>query len=153
MPVIDSKAKRLKYDYRRHYIKHNPGILGRYYVCSQCLKPLKRHTMEVDHIFPNSAWYAPNKVFNCVAICSRCNKKKSNKVTLKYVTFGLTAKALEEVSVVVQKGTVLVVKGVAYGSFFLFDTAVSNLTSGNKKKIFITLFAILMLGWFIRGLF
>lgn len=98
-----AQRKRESYDYRGNYIKHNPGICNGLYFCSQCFKPLSRTSMEVDHIFPVSKWFAPNRVINCVAICSSCNKKKSDKITWKMSVKGILCKILEEIYILFQR--------------------------------------------------
>lgn len=91
-----SQRKRESYDYRANYLEHNPGYFKGLYICSQCGKILTKNTMEVDHIFPVSKWWAPNRVINCVAICSECNKRKSDKVTWKMSIKAILCKILEE---------------------------------------------------------
>lgn len=117
------QKKRESFDYRTNYIKHNPGLFGSLYFCSQCLKVLSRHEMEVDHIVPVSKWYAPNAVYNCCAICSTCNKKKSAKIKFGFdrnpnrsqrvhfaTTKGMIAKVLEELYIVIQKLLIWILK-------------------------------------------
>lgn len=98
-----SQKKREKFDYRRHYIEHNKGILGKYYICSQCFKVLRRSEMQVDHIFPVSKRFVPNRVINCVAICGECNRHKSDKVEFKLQLKGIIAKLLEEFGLLLGK--------------------------------------------------
>lgn len=105
-----SQKKRESYDYRTNYIKHNCGIFGGVYICSQCYKHLSRKEMEVDHMFPVSKWYAPNRVINCVSICSTCNKSKSDKVTLKMSVKAILAKLFEEFYILIQKGILLILR-------------------------------------------
>lgn len=114
------QKKRESYDYRTNYIKHNPGLFGSLYFCSQCMKVMNVHEMEVDHIFPVSKFFAPNRVMNCTAICSRCNKIKSDKIRfgidhnedhskrLHFMTpKSMLAKLIEESYVYGQRGIVL----------------------------------------------
>ena len=89
--------KRNSYQYRKKYIQHNPGLFRRYYICTQCLSLVHKKNMNVDHIIPINRWYGANKLFNCVATCSTCNKRKSDKITLKYVLFGIVGKLSEEI--------------------------------------------------------
>jgi hypothetical protein len=119
--------KREKFDARGEYLKHNRGILNRYYFCSQCIKPLTVHNMEVDHIFPVSKWFGINRVFNCVAICPDCNKKKSNKAGLWNVEYGkdnkknikfysikgIIAKILEELLILIQNLIIWILRLIA----------------------------------------
>lgn len=98
-----SQKKRESYDYRGNYIKHNKGFFGGIYVCSQCLSILSREEMEVDHIFPVSKWYGINRTFNCTSICSKCNKSKSNHVTLSMTAKGVSMKIIEELYLLIQK--------------------------------------------------
>lgn len=96
------QIKRESYDYRKNYIKHNSGILGSIYICSQCGKIMSRTTMQVDHIFPISRWWSINRVVNCVSICPECNKKKSDKITKSMTAKALIHKLLEEIVIVLQ---------------------------------------------------
>lgn len=111
-------------DYRKEYFDKNRGIGGVLYICSQCFTPmLNRSKIQADHIIPPSRFVNRvetrngtkntnmlsrmlNHSFNIVAICSKCNLKKSNKmglVTLK----GITAKLIEVTAHIVQYGLVL----------------------------------------------
>ena len=96
-------------DYRREYFRKNKGLCGLYF-CSQCMRAMFRNdpNLEVDHIFPPSRMAKKNKAgtkntsilsvnlnstWNCVPICSDCNKKKSDKVGLVTVK-GIAAKLI-----------------------------------------------------------
>lgn len=98
-----SQKKREGYDYRGNYLKHNHGLLGSIYICSQCLEVMHKDEMQVDHIFPVSKWFAPNRVFNCVSICPHCNKTKSNRITKSLVIKGILMKLFEEFYIAFQR--------------------------------------------------
>ena len=124
------REKRESFDYRYHYIKHNNGILNEYYFCSQCYKIVKKKDMEVDHILPNSKWFAPNRVFNCTSIGSKCNKEKSNKMG-KYVVKGIIFKLLEESCLLVSKIFHLTLKLISHVLLYLFSVIFKSLKSIN----------------------
>lgn len=98
-----AQQKRESYDYRRAYLKHHPGILGSFYICSQCGKILVRSSMEVDHIFPVSKWWSINRVINCVAICSKCNKHKSDRITALMSIRAILMKIIEELYILTHR--------------------------------------------------
>ena len=129
------------------YIKHNPGLFGSVYICSQCLKLLNRDEMEVDHIFPVSKILAPNRVINCVAICSSCNKKKSNKMG-KYSIKGLLAKLFEEIYVYLQRLISLMLKGIYSVILLIFSLILNTILNSNSwiKKSMVAVIFILILG-------
>ncbi|VYU48944.1 hypothetical protein [Clostridium paraputrificum] len=114
-----AQQKRESYDYRRAYLKHHPGIFGSFYICSQCGKILVRSSMEVDHIFPVSKWWSVNRVINCVAICSRCNKHKSDRITTAMSVKAILMKILEELYILIHKLILLLLQllflGLALG--------------------------------------
>ena len=93
-----TQRKRAAYDYRYHYFKKYPGLIhGHLWFCSQCGKPLwNRSSVQVDHILALGAG-GVNRVINTVAICGKCNLKKSDKVGFLgyYVFRGYAAKAVE----------------------------------------------------------
>lgn len=144
------QRKRESYDYRTHYIKHNPGLFNSVYFCSQCLKVLNREEMEVDHIFPVSKFLAPNRVINCVAICSSCNKKKSDKMG-KYSVKGLIAKIFEEIYVYSQRLIILIFKGV-YATILLICSSISNTILNSKAWIKKSTLAVIFL-LIVEGVF
>ena len=90
-----SQRKRAKLDYRREYFKHNPGLFGNIWFCSQCGRPLVgKQNVEVDHIIPLNSIAGQNKRYNLVAICSTCNKHKSDNGGM-YIVKGGIAKIFE----------------------------------------------------------
>lgn len=99
----NTTKKREAYPYRDKYFKHNPGLFGKRYYCSQCGKRLTKEEMDVDHIIPLAKWYGFNRVFNTVAICHECNLKKGSKLTPKFLLKGIAAKTLEETGILTQK--------------------------------------------------
>lgn len=106
------RIKRESYDYRKNYIKHNKGILGSIYICSQCYRTMSRSNMQVDHIFPISKWWSLNRVINCVSICPACNQTKSDKVKLGMTIKALIHKLFEEVTIVFQKLILLLLRAL-----------------------------------------
>lgn len=142
---MNSKEKRKSYDYRKKYLEHNHGLFGKYYFCSQCFKRLTKKTMEVDHILPNSKWYAPNRVFNCVAICPSCNKLKLDRVEPRFIIKGVLCKTLEELYVYSERILVLGFKVIYYGILFIMESLVVNFTSKNLLKFILNLLFILTL--------
>jgi 5-methylcytosine-specific restriction endonuclease McrA len=107
------KSWRASNDYREEYLRKNRGILGMLYICSQCFRPIVDIAkLEVDHIIPpsvlshkkrkagklisNTSFLSRqlNHSFNCVAICSRCNKEKSNQLG-GYLVKAIAAKVIE----------------------------------------------------------
>lgn len=94
-----TQERREAFDYRAAYLEHNRGVFGIYF-CAQCGKPLRKEDMQVDHIIPLNKGGA-NMVLNCVATCAPCNRSKSDKVSVKYITCGVIAKTFEEISVLI----------------------------------------------------
>lgn len=129
-----SQKKREKYDYRKHYLDHNHGILGSVYICSQCGKLLSRKEMEVDHIFPVSKWWSVNHVINCVAICSSCNKNKSDKVTWKMSIKGIVAKLLEEIYILIQNIIEYIFKASLSLIILLIKTVLKPIKTGTTVQ-------------------
>lgn len=79
--------RRNAYKYREAYLKHNKGIIGKYYVCAICHTLITKDDMEVDHIFPLD-FMGPNHLINCVSTCTKCNRSKSDgfsKVIIKEI--------------------------------------------------------------------
>lgn len=106
-----SQRKRDKFDYRREYFKHNPGIFGCIWTCAYCHKALiGRDNVVVDHIMPLNNVLGQNARFNLVAACQRCNSKKSDRVDYR-VGVGYFSKLLEMIVFTVQK--ILIISVVA----------------------------------------
>lgn len=92
--MTKTQRKRASYDYRTNYFKQNPGLFGKIWFCSQCHKLLfGKRNVQVDHIWALGAG-GVNRVFNTVAICARCNRKKSDKTGL-YLINGIIGKIIE----------------------------------------------------------
>lgn len=93
-----TQEKRDAYNYRYYYFKKYPGLIhGHLWFCSQCSKPLwNKSSVQVDHILALGLG-GVNRVINTVAICGRCNLKKSDKVGFlgHYVVRGYVAKVIE----------------------------------------------------------
>jgi len=146
------REKRESFDYRYHYMNHNKGIFNEYYICSQCYKVIKKKEMEVDHILPNSKWFAPNRVFNCTSICSKCNKEKSNKMG-KYVVKGILFKLVEEFCILVSKCFHLSLRILSHALIYLFSLIVKNLKSINPFTRIMSILFMVGCGIFIFNLF
>lgn len=82
-------------NYRQKFFANHPPDLGDKYICVYCGKRLTKEQMTVDHLYPVSRTAANRKLqnklkrkgienvndlANLVAACSRCNRKKSNKM-------------------------------------------------------------------------
>ena len=122
-----SKKKRDKFDYRSNYLKHNPGLLGTWYICYNCGKILTKKTVQVDHIVPLDSKFGFNRLFNCSSLCEHCNKVKSNKLEKSYILKGYSFKCLEELTILIQNLFSLGVKG---GVFFNDSSAVQKCVVG-----------------------
>lgn len=111
-------------NYREEYFKRNRGFAGLLYFCSQCFKPMvNKQKIQVDHIVPPSRFSRRrqtrkgikntsfrsrmlNHSFNCAAICSKCNQRKSNKMGL-WVLRGMLSKSVEVAANIAQIAVVL----------------------------------------------
>lgn len=94
MTMSKTQVKRQKYDYRYHYFRKNPGLFGVIWFCSQCHKILiGKKNVQVDHIWALGAG-GINRTINTVAICEKCNRRKSDKTGLWLVN-GIIGKAIE----------------------------------------------------------
>lgn len=93
--MSNTQERRSKYDYRTEYFKHNKGLFGCIYFCSQCGKPLLKKDVEVDHIVP-LAKLGVNHRLNCVACCRKCNRSKSDKLDERAIK-GVFVKVIEEI--------------------------------------------------------
>lgn len=90
MQMSKTQRKRLAYNYREAYFKKYPGLFGCIWFCSQCHKPLiGRKNVQVDHIWALGAG-GVNRTFNTVAICAKCNRKKSAKTGLYLIHGGIS---------------------------------------------------------------
>lgn len=77
---MSTQEYRATYDYRKEYFKHNPGLFGCIWFCSQCYRPLiGKKNVVVDHIRPLNKG-GRNHVSNCTACCVKCNAAKSDIV-------------------------------------------------------------------------
>lgn len=133
------REKRDKFPYRKKYLKHNKGILGSFYVCSQCLAIIKEKDMEVDHIIPNSKWFAPNRVFNCVACCVPCNRSKSDKITPTYLIKSIIAKIMEELIIFIQNLIVGIIRFIVLCIFYVIRLLLSGLYTFSPIRIMLSL--------------
>jgi len=154
MAVFKTGAeKRKSYDYRRHYLQHNRGLLGSFYFCSQCGKPLMENELEVDHIFPNSKWFSPNRTFNCVAICPMCNKRKSNKISFSLQAKGIIAKLFEEFYILIQKIIIGIIRLIIILMFYLLRLLWSGLLSGSPIRVLISVLSMFLISKYVYTLF
>lgn len=158
-------------DYRAHYFRKSPGLLGFIWFCSQCGKPLLgKKNVEVDHVLPPSKFAkkkydrhgnlikndsllarAMNTEINTVAICAKCNKKKSNKIGF-VTTKGVVAKVIETVLFSVQRWITIVVgyalKVLFYAISLLWSFLLRPLKGNHKwyvKLGFIGFYVLLVL--------
>lgn len=117
------EEKRNSYNYRDKFLKHHPGYFNSFYICSQCLKPITKDELEVDHIFPISKWWAPNHLINLVSACRTCNRKKSDKVSFWIQFKAILVKIVEEIYVLLHNLLLLFLKLI----MFLFSYAFNYL--------------------------
>ncbi|WP_394861648.1 HNH endonuclease [Paraclostridium bifermentans] len=106
--MSSTQERRNKYDYRTEYFKHNKGLFGCIYFCSQCGRPLLKKDVEVDHIVPLAKMGINHKV-NCVACCRHCNRSKSDKLDKRAIR-GIIFKLIEEVLIFVGNAVSLVAR-------------------------------------------
>ncbi len=86
--------------YREKYLTHDPGMNGVYF-CIYCARPLKREKVTIDHIIPVDRAKRSriarfilrmrgiedvNDIRNLGVACKKCNRKKSNKLSLFWMT-------------------------------------------------------------------
>lgn len=100
--MSSTQKRRNAYDYREEYFKHNKGLLGTFYFCALCYKPLTRDKVEVDHIIP-LAKNGINHVCNCTSTCRKCNRSKSDKIDERVVR-EIIFKVFEELIILFRKG-------------------------------------------------
>lgn len=93
------------YQYRDDYYRNHKGFFGVYF-CSYCGRPITRRGVKIlgikilrsaniDHIAPKSKNQELfNAKWNTTIACERCNKRKSDKVSARYLAQGYTSKAL-----------------------------------------------------------
>lgn len=108
------EEKRNSYNYRDKFLKHHPGYFNSFYVCSQCLKPITKDELEVDHIFPISRWWAPNHLINLVSTCRNCNRKKSDKVSFSIQIRSIFGKIVEELYLLISLVIKLILKLILF---------------------------------------
>lgn len=125
----EGQIKRESFDYRKAYLKHNPGLLGGIYICSQCGRPMTRSHMQVDHIIPIANKFSVNRVINCVAICPKCNKIKSDRTDKKFIIKGIIFKLLEEFIILLQNILLLLLRFISVALIYLLRIMVTPLKS------------------------
>lgn len=123
-------------DYRSIYFKHNPGLFGKLWFCSQCGKPLwGKHKVQVDHGKAPSTFNSFamkdlfNNEFNLVAACGPCNREKSNKGGI-YTQKAFLAKIVEKVMFKTQDLVVL----TAWGGKTVVSKTAGALIPGQAKR-------------------
>jgi hypothetical protein len=145
---VKEEGWREAYDYRREYLKSNPGFLGRVHFCSSCLKPIRSvKDLQVDHVVSPARFIdlkslmdrnhkfkrtkkksalsvALNRKYNLVSICPKCNLAKSDKLGIMTVQ-GMIAKVVETAMQWTQRGIITTVGVARLGTQTLFI---------NKKK-------------------
>ena len=148
------KHWRDSYDYRREYFRKNKGLCGLYF-CSQCMKAMFRNdpNLEVDHIYPPSRMSKINRqgtkntsllarglnsTWNCVPICSDCNRNKSDKIGL-VTAKGIVAKLISTTRQTIMWVGVRVLK-VAWNlsavmALKLFGKLTSRLSGGQRRSV------------------
>lgn len=124
--------KRNSYNYRDKFLKHNPGYFNSFYICSQCLKPITKDELEVDHIFPISRWWAPNHLINLVSTCRTCNRRKSDKISFWIQFRAVLVKIVEEIYILLHNLMLLLLKLIV----FLFSYVVNYLRDQISFKSF-----------------
>ena len=144
MSEFNNQRKRQSFDYRGEYLKHHPGVFGRFYVCSQCGICVTKDKMEVDHVLPVSKWYGPNKTFNCVSTCVECNRLKSDKVGWCTVR-GFVFKLFEEIYILINRVSLMIYLCSCFTLFYIVELFVNNLTSRNFIKIILTLCSLALI--------
>ena len=92
-PQEDTRWERSD-NYRREFLKKNPGILGHHYMCIYCFKLIRADQMQVDHLVAvnrvkkNKLWRllpvfwtnkGVNTTMNLYPACKKCNREKSDK--------------------------------------------------------------------------
>lgn len=108
------EEKRNSYNYRDKFLKHNPGYFNSFYICSQCLKPITKDELEVDHIFPISRWWAPNHLINLVSTCRTCNRKKSDKIGFWIQFKAILIKIIEEIYILLHNLLLLFLRLIVF---------------------------------------
>ncbi|MDD6989952.1 HNH endonuclease signature motif containing protein [Ruminococcus sp.] len=91
-------------NYRKKFIEHYEKQKGKYYRCAYCGKKIEENKMTVDHIIPidkvQHHWIYRklmkmsgitniNDVSNLTPACEHCNKRKGNKINLRYYIRGI----------------------------------------------------------------
>ena len=94
-------------DYRKKFYQKIKPIIGSWYFCAYCGKPIKEEALTVDHIL--SIRKAQKSKFlqwillkmnlddindskNLCACCKKCNQKKGQKVSAAYVVRGILSR-------------------------------------------------------------
>ena len=88
-------------NYRKKFFdSHPPDFMGRWYFCVYCGRLVKKEKVTVDHLYPlNQASKdltlqkrmrkegipSVNSIENLVCSCSRCNRRKSDMITSKWL--------------------------------------------------------------------
>lgn len=90
-------------NYREAYFRKNRGVLGMFYICSQCFKPMfNKNKIQIDHLIPPSSFINKtpwsnassillNSTLNLTATHPKCSLKRADKRGL-FVLRGIIAK-------------------------------------------------------------
>lgn len=120
-----TKLKRESYPYRKEYFRRNQGLFGCIWFCSQCGRPLiGKGNVVVDHIVPLNK-HGINRTFNTVAICGRCNSRKSDLVDGRIVR-GYIAKVVEVIVFTTQKLVILPFACMLWAGKKIFSALIST---------------------------
>lgn len=133
-----TKERRNAYPYRQEYLRHNKGLFGFLYFCSQCGRPLTRNSLEVDHIVPISK-KGINHIVNCVAICHKCNQEKSNKID-NTIYRGMLWKVLEEILICIS----FIINKILSLIYFIIFFPIKKAPSTPIKYLVLLLYVILL---------
>lgn len=138
--MSNTQERRSKYDYRTEYFKHNKGLFGCIYFCSQCGKPLLKKDVEVDHIVALSKM-GVNHRLNCVACCRKCNRSKSDKLDERAIK-GLVVKVIEEILIAISNIIILAIK-LVFDLVALSTQKIMNNIQFNFKGLLIILIVVI----------
>lgn len=111
--MTKTQVKRASFNYRKAYFKKYPGLFHCIWFCSQCHKPIfGKSNVQVDHIWALNAG-GINRVINTVAICPKCNRKKSDKTGF-YLIHGEISKVIEVAMFTIQDIIIALAKILLY---------------------------------------
>lgn len=154
-------------DYRKIWLKQNPGLLKCMWICAYCGLPIfGKGNLQVDHVMPISrvvvqgnnrvtqAALAPatavtkavgNSQLNLVAAHGGCNRRKSNKIDLR-VIIGYFFKLLS----ILFAPFVFLINGVFFGTIATIKWAVTVLVLA-LKWVFVNIVFKYWYVWLLAG--